>query len=75
MPSQRQQSSGNPAGGVDLLGMLSKERSDVALIFQTVVKAHLGRNGQDNPRDRQARIQKMIQDCVEKSAQQSRGEE
>jgi hypothetical protein len=55
--------------------MLAKERSDVALIFQTVVKAHLGRNGQDNPRDRQARIQKMIQDCVEKSAQQSRGEE
>jgi hypothetical protein len=54
--------------------MMAKERPDVALVFRSVVKAHLGRDGQDNPRERQARIQKMIQDCVEKSEQQGRGE-
>lgn len=74
MPSKRQLAGGKPAPVDHILGMLDGECDEVATIFKTVIKAHLGRNGQDNPRDRQARIQKLIQDCVETHSRKDCGE-
>jgi hypothetical protein len=73
MPSRRQQASGSDNGGVNLLGMLRKERVDVAAVFRSVIQYHLGGRGEESPRERQARFQKAIQECVEKEPRSRRG--
>lgn len=74
MPSKRRHAGGKPVPVVNLLDMLDGESDDVATIFRTVIQMHLSHNDQDNPRERQSRIQRMIQDCVEKDSCQNRGE-
>lgn len=74
MPSRRQPASGKGGSCGDLLAMLSQERPDVAALFQSVIKYHLGGGPEDGPRERQSRMQKMILDVVENVSRGERGD-
>lgn len=67
MPSQRPSPEISRGSNTDLLGMLNGECKEVVDLLRTIIKHHLGGDGQDNPRDRQAKFQKMIQDVADGS--------
>lgn len=74
MPSQRPSPEISRGSNTDLLGMLNGESKEVVDLLRTVIKHHLGGDGQDNPRDRQAKFQKMIQDVASGSGDGGRQE-
>lgn len=59
----------------DLLGMLNGERKEVVDLLRIVIKHHLGGDGKDNPRDRQAKFQRLIHDIAGSSVDRGRKEQ